>query len=465
MSEAMLWKNVKKVTALFCAAAVAASAAGCSTKKAGGSDVTEVKIWSQANGDKILTNELIDEWNKTTGKEKGIKIVYEVLTGNADQQIDVALQSGKAADIITGSNLEKRAGMGYLQAIDELEGGNEFLEKYKGEQALEQFKYNGHYYTVLSGTVICGLLYNKDMFKAAGIVDENGEAKPPKTYAEMREYAKKLTNTKKRQYGFIFPGKSTGTYWSFEVQWPMMASVGHDGFDINTGKYDYSGMAPILQTIMDMKNDGSCYPGIESIDADPARARFAEGNVGMKFGMHWDVSVLTEQFPAKCDWGVAPVPVIDENHRYKQKKEVWGGAAMPKISKDKDADKIFTVYKWYMGEEFKRKLYENGIEIPWNEDIIKGAKVKKSVAPQWAEFAKLSAISATPPIACKTDTTEATPISELFLKDVWNGGDKNIDKLLKSWTDTLNKGMETYKERNPDYDYSQFDNSHFNPSM
>ena len=140
MSEAILWKNVRKVTALFCAAAIAASAAGCSTKKAGGSDVTEVKIWSQANGDKILTNELIDEWNKTTGKEKGIKIVYEVLTGNADQQIDVALQSGKAADIITGSNLEKRAGMGYLQAIDELEGGNEFLEKYKGEQALEQFK-------------------------------------------------------------------------------------------------------------------------------------------------------------------------------------------------------------------------------------------------------------------------------------------------------------------------------------
>ena len=161
-----------------------------------------------------------------------------------------------------------------------------FCERSQGEQALEQFKYNGHYYTVLSGTVICGLLYNKDMFKAAGIVDENGEAKPPKTYAEMREYAKKLTNTKKRQYGFILPGKSTGTYWSFEVQWPMMASVGHDGFDINTGKYDYSGMAPILQTIMDMKNDGSCYPGIESIDADPARARFAEGNVGMKFGMH-----------------------------------------------------------------------------------------------------------------------------------------------------------------------------------
>ena len=107
-------------------------AAGCSTKKAGGSDVTEVKIWSQANGDKILTNELIDESNKTTGKEKGIKIVYEVLTGNADQQIDVALQSGKAADIITGSNLEKRAGMGYLQAIDELEGGNEFLRKVPG---------------------------------------------------------------------------------------------------------------------------------------------------------------------------------------------------------------------------------------------------------------------------------------------------------------------------------------------
>ena len=85
-----------------------------------------------------------------------------------------------------------------------------------------------------------------------------------------------------------------------------------------------------------------------------------------------------------------------------------------------------------MGEEFKRKLYENGIEIPWNEDIIKGTKVKKSVAPPVGGICKA--------VSDKRNTTDSlqdrhyggNQISELFLKDVWNGGDKNIDKLLKS---------------------------------
>jgi ABC-type glycerol-3-phosphate transport system substrate-binding protein len=37
------------------------------------------------------------------------------------------------------------------------------------------------------------LIYNKDLFRRAGFVDENGEAVPPKTWEELRDYAKKLT--------------------------------------------------------------------------------------------------------------------------------------------------------------------------------------------------------------------------------------------------------------------------------
>ncbi|UKI35906.1 MAG: hypothetical protein L6V93_17925 [Clostridiales bacterium] len=59
-----------------------------------------------------------------------------------------------------------------------------------------------------------------------------------------------------------------------------------------------------MEAIMQIKSDGSYYPGAEGIDNDPARARFAEGNIGMKIGYSWDVGVLNDQFPCKNATGV-----------------------------------------------------------------------------------------------------------------------------------------------------------------
>lgn len=39
----------------------------------------------------------------------------------------------------------------------------------------------------------------------------------------------------------------------------------------------------------------------------------------MKMAISWDVGVLNDQFPAKCDWGVCDLPVMDESAtRYKE---------------------------------------------------------------------------------------------------------------------------------------------------
>ncbi|MBR6849880.1 MAG: extracellular solute-binding protein, partial [Lachnospiraceae bacterium] len=67
--------------------------------------------------------------------------------------------------------------------------------------------YNGKTYTVPITAGPQGLLYNKDLFKAAGLVDENGEPTPPETFDELVEYAKILTDVGKKQYGIILPLK------------------------------------------------------------------------------------------------------------------------------------------------------------------------------------------------------------------------------------------------------------------
>ena len=62
-------------------------------------------------------------------------------------------------------------------------------------------------YKLPFNVITYGLVYNKDMFKKYGIVDENGEPTPPETYDEMREYAKRMTNPEEDDYGIILPEK------------------------------------------------------------------------------------------------------------------------------------------------------------------------------------------------------------------------------------------------------------------
>lgn len=459
-----MFGKFKRVIAVISVAALMLSFSACGNKKeANSGNVTEVKVWSESRGSKAVMLDLVNEWNSTVGKEKGIKIVYEVLTGNAGQQVEVALQSGTAADIIGSSDMKKRVALGYLQPIDELEGGKEFLESFSSRRSLANCMVGDHYYTVPASSIVGGLLYNKDLFKEAGLVDKNGEPTPPETYEELREYAKKLTNPSKKQYGIIFPGKATGVWYSYEIKWPMMSSVGHDGFNPETNQYDFTGLKPIMETLMDIKNDGSCYPGTESIDADPARARFAEGTVGMKFGISWDVGVLTDQFPAKCDWGVAPLPVLDKDNCYKQKMEVYNGFSIVKIPEGKDADKIFEAYKFIASDEVRVALFEEGVALPWDASIIEKADTK-NIPSQWKEFADLISISTAPPLAITTDTTGETSLDALFVSEVWNGSKDNISKILNEWTKVSNNGIKLYRERNPEYDPSAVDNSSFNPA-
>ncbi len=61
--------------------------------------------------------------------------------------------------------------------------------------------WKGEIYGPWSHTDIRTLVWNKEMFKAAGLDPE----KPPTTWNELREYAKRLTNPSKDVWGFGFP--------------------------------------------------------------------------------------------------------------------------------------------------------------------------------------------------------------------------------------------------------------------
>ncbi|MBQ7976620.1 MAG: carbohydrate ABC transporter substrate-binding protein [Clostridia bacterium] len=413
-------------------------------------EITTISIWHPNTHAKKYFEEKVAEYNETTGRKKGIKIQYECKP-NLVNLMPASLADGTAPDIVmelSDMATQQAAEKGQIVALNDIPGGQEIIDKY--EDYIYPNGFDNKTYKVPYHVYTRALIYNKDMFKAAGIVDENGEPTPPTTYDEVAEYAKRLTNPDKNQYGIIIPVK--WIVWSNEWFGVLMNSTGSRGYDPKTGTYDYSCIRPLAEMYYKIKANGSYMPGAESLDLDPARACFAEGNIGMKFSMSYDVGVLTDQFPAKCDWGVAQLPFVDENIKYMQDAQVNQFACVnAKSVEEKGADKILEVYKWFISDEIMKDMYKKGYFIPILYDTIKDIPVNEIEAPkQWIDYGNLLKISVNSPAEMPRDYGDDLHHSKCIRAYLWTQKwtvDEVIDYINRASAD----GIVRYKEKHPGF--------------
>lgn len=431
---------------------VSASLVGCGTNTDENQENTIV-VWSSDSHAKGVMTKRVEEFNSTIGKEKGIKLVWELKENDLVQQLEVAIENGNAPDIFPAISLEKYVENGIIASLDDIEGLKDLVGKNSSVREEMSNVYDGKMYMFPVSSQVYGLAYNKDMFKAAGLVDENGEAKPPATLGEMREYAKLLTNESNQEFGIILPIKWGGWY-GMELENTSMGITGSTGFNPVTGKYDYSALKPMLETVLGMKADGSVYPGAEGMDNDPARARFAEGNIGMKLAVSWDVGVWNDQFPAKCDWGIAPIPTVSEDEQYYQLNSYgWSGFINAKSVEEKGADKVATVYNFLYSDDAQREYYKSGVYLPWRADIIETTELDATAKKGWADFGEIVKISKAQPQEIPADTTSFDGRSADFVNRVWSGK-ITVDEWIEEINKIHNDGIEKYKETHPEEDYS-----------
>lgn len=442
---------MKKLISLVAVVALAVtSLAGCG-KQTADDGYTEVVMWSSDSHAKKAMEKLVKEFNETIGKENKVKFVWELKEGS-NNELEVALQNGKEPDLFGCPQLSKFAENKYIMPLDEIPQLSELVERNSDVKVERQNVYGGKLYLLPVNATVYGLAYNKDMFKKAGIVDENGEAEPPRTIGELREDAKKLTDNSKQKYGIILPGK-WGGWFGCEIQNTSLQLTGSMGYNFQEGKFDWNGLKPMLDLMMNLKKDGSVYPGMEGVDNDPARARFAEGNIGMKFAVSWDVGVWNDQFPAKCDWGIAPLPVSDDGPEYYQYKAPGFSCCISKRNYDeKGGDAVSLVYNWFYSDEVMQKLYEECVYMPWRSDIIENAKLTDA-KKGWEDFGNIVSISRPVPPSKPTDTSAYESVSADFLNRVWT--EKiSVDKWIAERNKISAEGVEQYKKLHPDEDYS-----------
>ncbi len=453
-------KKIKKIMALALAASCLLSLfGGCGKKADNGydakNDVWTYTIWSYDSHMKTTMERLVAEYNAGEGKEKGIKIDYVVQT--AGEALKMAIESDTAPDLYSNV-LAEDVEMGRIIAIEDMPGGAEWLKQYDGQLVEGIHQIEGKTYKVPYYVTTFGMVYNKDMFKKYGIVDENGEPTPPKTYDELREYAKKMTNPANQEYGIMLPLKNMW-FASSDIEYPMMTQRGYMSYNPETGEIDYTGYKPIVDMYMGIKKDGSYYPDPEGIDNDPGRAQFSEGNVGMKLSASYDVGVYNEQFPAKCDWGVAPFPTETGEKYYSAMTSNGYLCINAKSAETKDKERLFEVYKWLHGPEVLKALYKEGMAIPYDMDIVKDIELGDDAPKGWKEFCELAKISTPVWIGPGTVMTGQKNFSQVFMEDIWTEN-VTVEDALADMTKRSQDGLKLWLEENPDKkleDYIQKD--------
>lgn len=427
---------------------------GCSGGTSGEEDgVTTASIWLQTGSSKQFWESKIADFNNTLGKELGVKLELDVkIDSSYSQELDIAIQSGQLPEFFMWGDIDKLVEAGDIVALNTLPGMPEFYAKYTDMMVEKSHKLGDDVYCIPWGMTTRGLVYNKEMFVAAGLVDENGEAKPPKTLDELREYAKILTNPDKNEYGIVFPLKWTSWVDSDIVSLSTSVS-GMPEYNPIEGVFDYSVCKPILETVMGIKEDGSYYPGAEGLDNDPARARFSEGNIGMKIAYSFDVGVLNTQFPAKIDWGVAPLPTLTEDAQYRQTS--YSNASVRVASKALEtlgAEKVSEIFQWLYSDETVVEMYEQGLEIPCDWSLVKDVPTD-NLPTGWKEFCEMVDISVIAPTVMPTSSDGAKSVQEVVVNEVWTG-QKTIDEGIAEMSQIKNDGMKKYQELYPEQDYS-----------
>lgn len=416
-------------------------------------EVVEIKINYTGGHDAELTYELVDEFNNTVGKENYINVVVTDMDGDA---LKLALANGTEPDLFGLFSTAELVEKGYIASYDDYEELANLCEMYSGARMENSNVYDGKTYALPVTTSLYGLAYNKDMFVAAGLVDENGEAKPPATLDEMREYAKILTNEEKGEYGFIYPGK-----WSSIVGTDILnnsyATSGRNHYDPATGKYDVSAILPLVNSMLNIIDDGSAYPGMEGIDNDPARALFAEGIIGMKFAVTWDVGVWNDQFPAKCDWGIAPIPSVSEDEKYYQlANPSWSYAISQRSVDEKGIEPVSCFLNYWYSDEVQVLFYEGGYSMPWRSEVTEMAGTLREGLVGWDDFAEIRKISKEGNLSHPADTTGYDSFAVDFTNKVMSR-QYTPEQWVEERNQIYDEGMKKYKELHPELDYSIYE--------
>jgi len=158
--------------------------------------------------------------------------------------------------------------------------------------------WQGKRYSIAREVNALALYYNADLFRAKGLDPD----KPPKTWAEVRAAAEKLTDPAGRVFGIGFCAHASEQSTFQFLPWLWQA-----GGSIN--KLDAPEAIEALQYWTDLVQKGYASKDVINQQQNDVTNSFMAGNYAMAVGGPWELPRI--QKDAKFDWRVTTLPVKD----------------------------------------------------------------------------------------------------------------------------------------------------------
>lgn len=289
----------KKHVIVLSALCFSLAISSCNKNEANSSNgKTKITFWHTHNDDESKTLESIVEDYESKHPEIDVEM-QQVPFSDAQNKYKTVAQAKDAPDIFRSEIAwtAEFASLGYLMALD-MYMTPEYTKNYL-KAPLKYNYYDGHYWGVPQVTDCLALIYNKSIFKKAGL-------EVPKTTQELIDTGKKLTNASKNQYAFFYRGDP---YWFLPMLWTFGSGMVSDDRKVLIGKEESS---KAIQYFIDLREKYKIVPSTVDFanDYDNQQTGFKTGKYAMIINGPWSTSDILsgEQFKDPSNLGITRIP-------------------------------------------------------------------------------------------------------------------------------------------------------------
>jgi multiple sugar transport system substrate-binding protein len=351
----------------------------CNGGGGGGTTGTEgtgpITIWYSNNEQEVAWGkQMVSAWNEANPDQKITG--QEIPAGKSSEEvIGAAIAAGNAPCLIYNTapsavgQFEKQGGLVSLSSFDD---GASYIEERSGDTASQYQNADGDYFQMPWKSNPVVIMYNKDVFKKAGLDPENPKLS---TYDDFLATSKTLVE-KGGVENAIWPAPTSEFFQTQFDFMPLYAAESGGKQIVEDGKATFADQAgyDVADFWAQMYTDKLA--GQEQYQGDA----FADGKAAMSIVGPWAVSVYKD-----LNWGSVPVPTKDG----KDASEVYTFSDAKNIglySACENRQTAWDVLKFSTSEEQDGKLLELTGQMPLRQNLQETYADYFSANPAYQQF-------------------------------------------------------------------------------
>lgn len=395
----------------------------------GTDDGTEITLWTRSPLERQAKN-VVEAYNKSHKNQVKLEIIPN---DDMEGKVGGASQTDSLPDILAGDvvRIPYWASEGIFTDITkQIDGLDNKADLQQGH--IEAGTVDGAEYTLPFITDVSVMVWNKNLYKEAGLDPEQG----PKSIDQFVEQAKKVAALNKDGVaGSYLAGQSGGA-----LVFDLFPSVWADGESVmnkdgSEATLDNDSMKGVLDAYKELANTtNGLGAGSKEETGATWTAPFANGKIGL---MPYPNTSTTALFDAEKDGGfevgVAPIPGTKEG----KTSTFLGGDAMG-ISKDsKHVAQAWNFLYWLMQSDAQKEVFADQGDTASNIQTLKTAYKDADPRIQTINSVIIDGNGQTPksPAFNEAFNAAGSPWQLLVQNAVWGSGDLKADN--KAVTDVL----------------------------